>query len=136
MQPLVTSQTLSPWEPGLTALFLYGLMILVLIALLLFLAVWLGEKKISPEKKRAYECGIIPSGPVRLAFPLPFYLVAVFFLIFDVEALFIFAWAIAAFDLGWPGWLQIVFFIILLLAGLIYIWKKKGLSWVEHFEKI
>ncbi len=95
MQPLNVSQGLSPWEPSLLALFLYGLMILLLIAILLFLASWLGEKKISTEKKRPFECGVIPTGPAQLSYPVPFYLVAVFFLIFDVEAVFIFAWAVA-----------------------------------------
>lgn len=134
MQPIPPMIILSPWEPGLTALFLYGLMILILIALLLFLASWLGEKKISTEKKRPYECGIIPTGPAGFSYPVPFYLVAVFFLIFDVEAAFILAWAVAFTDLGWTGWLQISVFIILLLAGLVYIWKKQGLEWIYHFE--
>lgn len=134
MQPLNFSTALSPWEPGLIALFLYGLMVLGLVALLLFLASWLGEKKISPEKQRSFECGIIPTGAARLYHPVPFYRVAVFFLIFEVESVFILAWAIAVFDLGWSGWLQISFFILLLLAGLFYIWKKQGLEWVQGLE--
>ncbi len=97
-------------------------------ALLLFLASWLGEKKITAKKRRPYECGIIPTGPARLHYPVPFYLVAVFFLIFDVEAAFIFAWAVAFRELGWAGWLQISFFIVILLVGLIYIWKKQGIG--------
>jgi NADH-quinone oxidoreductase subunit A len=136
MQPLPLNYYTSPFDPGLNALFLYGLMIVVLIGLLLFLASRLGEKKGGPEKDRPYECGIIPSGESRLYQPLPFYSVAVFFLIFDVEAVFIFAWAIASLELGWAGWLQISFFIVLLLAGLFYIWRKKGLDWVQGFEKI
>jgi NADH-quinone oxidoreductase subunit A len=136
MQSLDANQVLSPWEPGLLALFLYGLMILFLIAILLFLASWLGEKKGTTEKKRPFECGVIPTGPARLSYPVPFYLVAVFFLIFDVEAVFIFAWAVATRDLGWAGWLQISFFILLLLTGLLYLWKKQGLIWVQGLEKI
>jgi len=135
MRPVSTLEILSPWEPGILALFFYGLMIGVLIILLLFLASWLGERKDSPEKKRPYECGIIPTGTARLSYPVPFYLVAVLFLIFDVEAAFIFAWAVAFRDLGWAGWLQISFFMILLLVGLLYIWKKQGLEWIDHFEK-
>lgn len=135
MQPVTSLIRLSPWEPGLTALFFFGLMILILIALLLFLASWLGEKKNSIEKQRPYECGIIPTGPAGFSYPVPFYLVAVFFLIFDVEAAFILAWAVAFTDLGWTGWFEISAFIILLLAGLVYIWKKQGLEWIYHFEK-
>ncbi len=136
MQPVTPLIRLSPWEPGLTALLFFGLMILILIALLLFLASWLGERKISSEKQRAYECGIIPTGPAGFSYPVPFYLVAVFFLIFDVEAAFILAWAVAFTDLGWTGWLQISVFIILLLAGLVYIWKNQGLEWIYHFEEL
>lgn len=136
MHSVPNIEALSPWEPGLLALFLYGLMIFFLIAILLFLASWLGEKKINIEKKRPFECGVIPTGPARLSYPVPFYLVAVFFLIFDVEAVFIFAWAVATRDLGWAGWLQISFFILLLLAGLFYLWKKQGLIWVQGLEKI
>jgi NADH-quinone oxidoreductase subunit A len=61
--------------------------------------------------------------------PVPFYLVAIFFLIFDVEAAFIFAWAIAFRELGWAGWLEISLFIIILMLSLFYIWKKGGLDW-------
>jgi NADH-quinone oxidoreductase subunit A len=96
---------------------------------LLFLSAWLGEKRPDPEKRRPYECGIIPTGTARLRYPVPFYLVAVFFLIFDVEGAFIFSWAIAFELLGWRGWLQITFFIVVLLLGLFYIWRKGGLEW-------
>ena len=107
----------------------YTVMVLVLMGLILFLTAWLGEKKETPEKLRPYECGIIPTGPARLRYPVPFYLVAIFFLIFDVEAAFIFTWAIAFRPLGWAGWFQISFFIIVLLVSLFYIWKKGGLEW-------
>jgi NADH-quinone oxidoreductase subunit A len=136
MQPLDIAGTLTPWEPGFAALFLYGLMILTLVVLLLFLASWLGEKKTNANKGLPFECGLIPSGPARLAYPVPFYRVAVFFLIFDVEAVFIFAWAVAILELGWSGWLQISCFIVLLLAGLYYIWKKRGLEWVPGIETL
>jgi NADH-quinone oxidoreductase subunit A len=96
---------------------------------LLFLTGWLGERRPDPEKARPYECGVIPTGGARFRYPVPFYLVAVFFLIFDVEAAFIFAWAVAMEDLGWRGWLQISFFIIVLLLSLFVIWKKGGLDW-------
>jgi len=104
-------------------------MVLALTGALLFLCGWLGEKRGTPEKRRAYECGMIPEGSARFRYPVPFYLVAIFFLIFDVEAAFIFAWAVAFEELGWTGWLQIVFFITILLFGLFYIWGKGGLDW-------
>ena len=129
MQPIVSSGVLSPWEPGIFSLAIYVILILIFVASQLFIAVWLGVRKRTVEKLRPYESGIIPTGTARLRYPVPFYLVAIFFLIFDVEGAFIFAWAIAHAELGWAGWMQISFFIVLLLLGLFYIWRKGGLDW-------
>jgi NADH-quinone oxidoreductase subunit A len=129
MEPISSINILSPWEPGILALGVFALMSLILIMALLFLAHSLGEKKPSPEKRRPYECGIIPTGTARFQYPVAFYLIAAFFLIFDVEAAYIFSWAIAFERLGWPGWLQISLFIVILLISLFYIWKKGGLEW-------
>ncbi|MGO8990244.1 MAG: NADH-quinone oxidoreductase subunit A [bacterium] len=129
MEPIPNINALSPWEPGILALGLFTLMSLILIIALLSLAKWLGEKKPNLEKLRAYECGIIPTGTARFPYPIAFYLIAAFFLIFDVEAAYIFSWAIAFEHLGWSGWLQISFFIVVLLISLFYIWKKGGLEW-------
>jgi len=119
----------SPWTPGLLSLVIYTALVLGLMAVILILTGWLGEKKNSPEKARPYECGIIPAGSARLPYAVPFYLVAAFFLIFDVEAAFIFSWAIAFDHLGFLGWLQITFFIFVLLLSLAYLWIKGGLDW-------
>ncbi len=119
----------SSWEPGLLPLIVYSLMVLALIGALLFLTAWLGKKNPTPEKSRPFESGIIPTGSARTRYPVPFYLVAAFFLIFDVEAVFILSWAVAADPLGWEGWLQITFFILILLISLFYIGEKGGLEW-------
>jgi NADH-quinone oxidoreductase subunit A len=103
--------------------------VLGLAGTLLFLSGWLGEKKNGIEKLRPFESGIIPTGSARFRYPVAFYLIATFFLIFDIEAAYIFSWAISFDRLGWSGWLQISFFIIVLLIGLFYIWKKGGLEW-------
>lgn len=129
MEDVSGAGALSPWDPGIFGLAVYGFAVFFLIAVLLFLASWLGVKRESPEKSRPYECGIIPTGSARLRYPVPFYLVAIFFLIFDVEGAYIFTWAIAGERLGWAGWMQISFFIGLLLLGLAYIWRKGGLEW-------
>ncbi len=126
---------LSPWEPGILSLIVYSILVLVLVAILLFLSGWLGEKKIGPEKLRPFESGIIPTGSSRFLYPVPFYLIAAFFLIFDVEAAYIFSWAIAFDRLGWTGWLQISFFIAVLLISLFYLWKKGGLEWGPRSQK-
>ena len=129
MEPLAAAAALSPWEPGLLSLALYTFMVFGLLVILLFLCSWLGEKKPNPEKLRPYECGVIPTGEAQFRYPVPFYLVAIFFLIFDVEGAYIFSWAIAVEPLGWAGWLQMSFFIVVLLLGLFYLWKKGGLTW-------
>ncbi len=124
MQPLANYEIWSPWEPGLLSLIIYGFMVFALVAILLFISGWLGKKKPAMEKLRPYESGIIPTGSARFRYPVPFYLIAAFFLIFDVEAIYILSWAIAADPLGWAGWLQITFFILVLLISLFYIWEK------------
>jgi len=129
MQPIADGGVLSPWEPGVFTLIVYSVLVLAFIVSQLFLASWLGEKKPGREKSRPYECGIIPTGTARLRYPVPFYLVAIFFLIFDVEGAYIFTWAVIYEDVGWPGWMQMSFFIVLLLIGLFYIWKHGGLDW-------
>jgi NADH-quinone oxidoreductase subunit A len=129
MQPVTLSGAFSPWTAGVFSLVLYTGAVLGLIGVMLFLTAWLGEKKETAEKERPYECGIIPTGSAWFRYPVPFYLVATFFLIFDLEAVFIFAWAVAFEELGWMGWLRITFFIVVLLLSLFYIWKKGGLDW-------
>jgi len=126
------SYALSSPFSGIFSLVLYTALVLLLIAVVLFLADRLGKKRPNAEKSRPYECGIIPSGIGRQALPVPFYLVALFFLIFDVEGAYIFSWAIAFRDLGWRGWCQVTFFIAMLVASLIYIWAKGGLEWKKE----
>ncbi len=128
-QTLPTLNALSPWEPGILSLFVYAGIILTLMAFLIALTGWLGVKNPTVEKVRPYESGVIPTGMARLRYPVPFYLVATFFLIFDVEIAYLFSWAVAFDRLGWPGWLQVSFFIIVLFISLCYIWVKGGLEW-------
>ena len=134
MQP-ISDGIMSPWEPGVFSLVVYSILVAAFIVSQIFLAVWLGEKKSSVEKSRPYECGIIPTGSARFRYPVPFYMVAIFFLIFDVEGAFIFAWAVVYRETGWAGYLQMSFFIVLLLVGLFYIWKHGGLDWRAEYKK-
>lgn len=129
MEPISTIGNLSPWQPGIFSLVVFTTVVLAIMAVLLFLSAWLGEKKPSEEKLRPYESGIIPTGTARLKYPIPFFLVAIFFLIFDVEGAYIFSWAVACESLGWKGWMQMTFFIFVLVLGLVYIWRKGGLEW-------
>ena len=113
----------------------YTIATTALIGVLLFAARWLGSSRHSPEKDIPYESGVIPSGSARLAWPVPFYLVAIFFIVFDVESAFIFLWAVARDLLGLDGLIQITVFIVVLLAGLAWLWKKGALDWGPSRER-
>lgn len=129
VEPVAEVGGFSLWEPGAVSLLVYVFLAIALVAVLLILSSMLGEKKPGLEKLRAFESGIIPTGAARLRYPVPFYLIATFFLIFDVESAYIFSWAVAFDRLGWAAWLQMSFFIVVLLIALVYIWKKGGLEW-------
>jgi NADH-quinone oxidoreductase subunit A len=135
MQPIPLYGMLVPWRPGIFSLVVYAMMVFGLTLVLLFLSRWLGQHKPGQEKARAYESGITPTGPARLRYPVPFFMVAIFFLLFDLEGAFIFSYAVAGKTLGWAGWFEIGFFILMLVAGLIYIWAKGGLAWGPNLSK-
>lgn len=89
----------------------------------------LGPKKPTPEKLAPYECGMPPVGEAYERMSVKFYLVAMIFLLFDIEVAFLYPWALAIRELGWAGFVQVVMFMTLLLAGYIYVWRKGALDW-------
>jgi NADH-quinone oxidoreductase subunit A len=89
----------------------------------------LGPRKPTPEKSAPYECGMPPVGDARERQSVKFYLVAMIFLLFDIEVAFLYPWAMALRDLGWAGFMQVVLFIALLLGGYVYVWRKGALDW-------
>jgi len=111
------------------ALIIYTLVALALVGGMLIAAWWLGVRKPSSNKALAYESGVIPTGTARIPLYIPFYLIAIFFIVFDVETSFIFTWAVVWDQLGLAGLIHITFFIVALLLGLIWIWLKGGLEW-------
>ncbi len=115
--------------PEYFSLILYTLAAVLLIGGMLIATWWLGVKKTNPNKELPYESGIIPTGSARLPLFIPFYLIAIFFIVFDVEAAFIFTWAVVWDQLGMGGLLHISFFIVALLLGLLWIWLRGGLEW-------
>ena len=129
MQPIAAGEVLSPWDPGAFTLFVYAVLVIALIASQLFLASWLGEKKSTREKSRPYECGIIPTGDARQRFSVKFYLVAMLFILFDVEAVFLYPWAILLRELKMFGFWEMLVYIGFILVGFFYIWKKGVLDW-------
>ena len=119
----------SPWEPGALPLVVYGGIVLAVLAVILFLSGFLVRRRPTPVKQQPYECGIRPTGPARFRYPVPFFLVAVLFLLFDVEIVFMFPWAIDFKLLGWFGFAEMMMFILLLAIGFVYAWKKGALEW-------
>jgi NADH-quinone oxidoreductase subunit A len=89
----------------------------------------LGPRRPSPEKSAPYECGMPPVGDARERHSVKFYLVAMIFLLFDIEVAFLYPWAMALRDLGSTGFLQVVLFIAILVVGYVYVWKKGALDW-------
>lgn len=116
-------------QSELVPLILYTAATVLLIAALLLAAWWLGAKLSSQAKQLPYESGVIPTGSARRPLSVPFYLIAIFFIVFDVETAFIFTWAPVWDQLGLAGLLHISFFIVALLLGLLWLKLKGGLDW-------
>ncbi|MBT3622931.1 MAG: NAD(P)H-quinone oxidoreductase subunit 3 [Gammaproteobacteria bacterium] len=117
-------------ESSLWPLVLYFVSILALVGIILMLSALIGER--SPmEKARAepFESGVVHIGSAQMPLSVEFYLVAIFFVIFDLETVFIFAWAVAFYELGVFGFLAIAVFIFILVVALIYEWKSGALDW-------
>jgi NADH-quinone oxidoreductase subunit A len=92
---------------------------------------WLGPKRRTKVKLEAFECGIESKGNARVPFPIKYFLVAILFVLFDVEVIFMYPWAVNFKDLGIPGFIEMIIFIVLLLVGFFYILKKKALEWED-----
>lgn len=109
----------------LVLLALGGTIALVFVGLSRFL----GPRNASAEKTTPYECGVEPEGRARARFPVRFYLVAMLFILFDIEALFLYPWAKLFRELGMFGFIEMAVFILILVVGLIYAWRKGALEW-------
>jgi len=89
----------------------------------------LGPKRPNPIKQEPFECGSESTGSARERFAVKFYVVALLFIVFDVEAVFLYPWAVNFKSLGWFGYAEMMVFAATLVVGLIYIWKKGALNW-------
>ena len=112
-----------------------GLVILVL-AIIFVLSYMLGQHHNDRATGQPYESGILGTGTARLRFSSQFYLMAMMFVIFDIEVVFIVLWALAFNELGWPGYIAISFFILLLVAVLIYEWSIGALDFGPDGKKL
>jgi NADH-quinone oxidoreductase subunit A len=95
----------------------------------IFMARFVAPSKRTPEKEAPYECGMPPVGDARERQSVKFYLVAMIFLLFDIEVAFLYPWAMAIRDLRWVGFVQVLAFFAILVAGYAYVWKKGALDW-------
>lgn len=118
-------------SPGshLWMLALYFGAILALVALMIGLSAILGERHASGPTLQPFESGMLPVDSARVRFPSQFYLVAMFFVIFDLETVFIYAWAVAARELGWAGYIELLVFVLVLGAVVAYLWRVGALDW-------
>jgi NADH-quinone oxidoreductase subunit A len=112
-------------------LFAYFVFVLVLVAATLVVSYLLGPHHAEPATGEPYEGGIVSEGSARVRFSVRYYLIAAFFVVFDLEAVFLFAWAVAARALGWAGYCEVVLFVGVLFAALIYLWKVGALDWAR-----
>ena len=113
----------------------FTLLIVVILTAIALVAVALGianaisPRSFNPQKGEAYECGIPTRGKSWMQFKVGYYLFAILFLMFDVETVFLFPWAVVVQDLGVYGLISIFFFLVILLFGLAYAWRKGALEW-------
>ena len=106
----------------------FGIVIL-LVAGMLLVSWLLGQRHAAPARGIPFESGIVSTGSAHVRLSARFYLVAVFFVIFDLEAVFLFAWAVSALTLGWAAFWEVLVFIGVLVAVLIYLWRIGALDW-------
>ena len=128
--PTVVESSSSLW-----ALIAYMGGVAFLLAFMLGIPVWLGGRDWGRAKNEPFESGVVPFGGANLRFSAKFYLIAMFFVIFDVEALFLYAWAVSVRESGWTGFIEVSIFIGVLLAGLVYIWRIGALEWAPAQRK-
>jgi NADH-quinone oxidoreductase subunit A len=107
----------------------YAAIVVGLTATMIGLPMVLGQRHRDLGTSDHYESGIDPAGGMPRRFSIEFYQVAIFFVVFDLEAAFIFGWAVAARGLGWTGYVELAVFVTLLAAALAYLWRLRALDW-------
>jgi NADH-quinone oxidoreductase subunit A len=117
-------------ESPLWPLIVYFVGIVALVLVILGLSAIVGERsKMEKATAEPFESGVVSVGSSQMPISVEFYLVAMFFVIFDLETVFIFAWAVAFYELGWFGYFAISVFVLVLVIALIYEWKSGALDW-------
>ncbi|MFT5321257.1 MAG: NADH-quinone oxidoreductase subunit A [Pseudohongiellaceae bacterium] len=110
-------------------LIVYSIISVGLIAGFIVISSLLGQKRNDHATHDVYESGVLPVGSPNIKISVPFYLTAILFIIFDLEAVFLFAWAISIREAGWVGFIEVFIFISILVAGLVYLYRSGALEW-------
>jgi NADH-quinone oxidoreductase subunit A len=106
-----------------------GILAVVIAAALIIISYAFGKRVRNKIKDTPYESGIMPTGDARGRFSVKFYLVAMLFILFDIEAIFLYPWAVVYRELKMFGFIEMLIFVVLILSGFFYIWKKGALEW-------
>jgi NADH-quinone oxidoreductase subunit A len=130
------SMFITQFAPRTWALGVYVAAVFAIVGLMLGLSWVLGGRSHGRAKAEPFECGMAPVGDARVRISAKFYLMAMFFVIFDLEAVFLYAWAVSVRQSGWGGFAEALIFIVVLLAGLLYLWSLGGLDWAPTRERI
>ncbi len=125
---------------GMAALASYLLLVIAIVGFLLGITHVLGERHMQRGTGHPYESGELPTGSARVRFPADFYLVAMFFVVFDAASVFLFAWAVAARELGWVGYAAMLVFLLETVTALVYLWRTGAFDWgkirsAEHLKR-
>ncbi|MCP5346035.1 MAG: NADH-quinone oxidoreductase subunit A [Gammaproteobacteria bacterium] len=115
--------------------FVYAAAVLFLVLTMLGLSYLLGQRTDAPNKNLPFESGIVSVGDAHFKISVHFYLTAILFIIFDLEVVFLFAWAVVVRDAGWLGFVEISVFIVILTVALVYLWRIGALDWRTQTQK-
>ncbi len=108
---------------------IYAIGVIVVSGAMVVASYVLGQRHRGTDTEEPYESGILATGSARMRFDGKFYMIAMFFIIFDLESVFIFAWSVSLFETGWIGYAEMAVFISVLLAMLVYLWRIGALQW-------
>ena len=120
---------------ALTPFLFYAALVLAVVVTMLGLSFFLGQKINRKYKNIPFESGIISVGSAQFRISVHFYLTAILFIIFDLEVVFLFAWAVAVEQAGWPGFIEISVFIFILIVALVYLWRIGALDWRTETQR-
>jgi NADH-quinone oxidoreductase subunit A len=120
----------------LLQLILYLIAVVTITSVMLGGAYLLGQKHLAKAADEPFESGIVPTGDIHLRFSVQFYLIGIFFVIFDMESVFLFAWSVALQEAGWSGFFEALIFTSILIAVLFYLWAIDALDWRTRRQKI